>query len=47
MNDLRRDFYIQADAFFTKLTAGLLIVSILLASWHDTWVEAYPPSLFR
>ncbi|MBQ0779731.1 MAG: methyl-accepting chemotaxis protein [Thalassolituus oleivorans] len=41
MNDLRRDFYIEADAFFTKLTAGLLLVSVLLANWHNTWIEVF------
>ena len=34
------DFYVEADAFFLKLTAALFGVSLLLANWNNTWVEA-------
>ncbi|MEC8444168.1 MAG: methyl-accepting chemotaxis protein [Pseudomonadota bacterium] len=34
-------FYIQADAFFFKLTVALFAVALLLASWHNTWIEAF------
>ncbi|TNC85323.1 MAG: hypothetical protein CSH37_08175 [Thalassolituus sp.] len=33
-------FYQDADAFFFRLTLALLGVSLLLASWHNTWLEA-------
>ncbi|MEK9711221.1 MAG: methyl-accepting chemotaxis protein [Thalassolituus sp.] len=34
-------FYVEDDAFFAKLVFGLFIVSLGLASWHNTWVEAF------
>lgn len=34
------DFYKEADAFFLKLVLALLAISLLLATWHNTWLEA-------
>jgi len=33
-------FYTEADTFFVKLTGALFVVSLALASWHNTWMEA-------
>lgn len=40
MNSLRDEFYRQADRFFLGVTSALLVVSLLLAFWYDTWMAA-------
>ena len=40
MNATYRTFYQQADKFFVGITAGLLIVSLLLANWYSSWAAA-------
>ena len=41
MNNLRDDFYRQADRFFLGVTSALFGVSLLLANWHNTWMAAF------
>ena len=36
-----KDFFTGIDAFFIKLLAGLFVITLMLASWHNTWVEAF------
>ena len=40
MSQIYQNFYRQADAFFTVITAALFVISLLLASWYNTWSEA-------
>lgn len=35
------DFFKEIDTFFIRLLAGLFVVTLLLANWHNTWVEAF------
>ena len=41
MSPIYQNFYRQADNFFTAVTGALFVVSLLLASWYNTWVEAF------
>ena len=41
MNPIYQTFYRQADNFFTAVTSALFVVSLLLASWYNTWTEAF------
>ena len=41
MTQARIDFYTQANSFFTMVVWGLFVFSLLLASWHSTWAEAF------
>lgn len=40
MHSLRDEFYSHADRFFLGVVVSLFIVSLLLASWYNTWAEA-------
>ena len=35
------DFFKEIDAFFIKLLGGLFVISLMLANWNNTWVEAF------
>lgn len=39
-NTALTEHYLKVDKFMLYLLAGLGIVSLLLASWHDTWTQA-------
>ena len=41
MSPARIDFYEQANRFFTFVVWGLFVFSLILASWYDTWLEAF------
>ena len=40
MTSVQREFYSQANRFFSFILIGLFGVSLLLASWYGTWAEA-------
>lgn len=36
-----KDFFTGIDAFFIKLLGVLFVITLMLASWHNTWIEAF------
>jgi methyl-accepting chemotaxis protein len=41
MSHTRIAFYLQANRFFTAVVWGLFVFSLILASWYDSWSEAF------